>query len=474
MPSQNKAIMNKATNISRRKFLGKSCAAVGYTTLFSSLINLKAFAAAALDNSSLQAGDYKALVFVMLGGGNDSYNMLIPRGTAEYNEYAITRSNLAIDQSSILPINPITTDGRLFGLHPNMSDIQQLFENNKLAFLSNVGTLVEPTTKIAFQNSTVQKPLGLFSHADQQQQWHTGRSHERTNIGWGGRIADLIQSMNSNENISMNISLEGINVFQYGQEVIPYVINGEGSIGIRDYDATDPFSLLRTSALNSMMDRDYQDIYKNTYINTIKTSNDSSIEFQNAIDAIPEFTSSYPDDYFSEQLRMVAKTIAARETLGFSRQIFYVQLNGWDHHDELLINQGNLLTRLNAGLKYFNDVIEELGISDEVTTFSISDFGRTLTSNGNGTDHAWGGNVMMMGGSVIGKDMYGNYPSLALDSNLDLGDGVLIPTTATDMYFAELAQWFGVSNNDINMIFPNLSNFYDTNSGVPPIGFMNI
>lgn len=467
--------MKKPTNISRRKFLGKSCAAVGYTTMFSSLINLKAMAAAALDNSSTPlAGDYKALVFVMLGGGNDSYNMLIPRGNTEYNEYAVTRSNLAIPQASILPINPITTDGRLFGLHPAMTDLQQLFESNKLAFLSNVGTLVEPTTKADFQNHTVQTPLGLFSHADQQQQWHTGRAHERTNIGWGGRIADLIQSMNSNTDFSMNISLAGTNIFQYGQQVIPYVINNQGSIGIRDYNATDPFSQLRATALNSMMDRDYQDIYKNTYINTVKTSNEASISYQNAVDAIPDFATPYPDTDFAGQLRMVAKTIAARESLGFSRQIFYVELNGWDHHDELLINQENLLGTLNSGLKYFNDVIEELGVSNEVTTFSISDFGRTLTSNGNGTDHAWGGNVMMMGGSVIGKDMYGNYPTLALNSNLDLNDGVLIPTTATDMYFAELAKWFGVSNSDINMIFPNLSHFFDTNSGNNPIGFMNM
>ncbi len=467
--------MNKSILTSRRKFLGNSCAAIGYTTLFSSLINLKAFAAATLDNSStIAAGDYKALVFIALAGGNDSFNMLIPRGNTEYGEYAATRSNLAIPQNDILPINPITTDGRLFGLHPSMTGIQNLFENNKLAFLSNVGTLVEPTTKTGFENGTAQRPLGLFSHADQQQQWQTGRPHERSNIGWGGRIADLIQSMNSNDSISMNISLEGINLFQYGQEVIPYVINNEGSIGIRDYNATDPFSLLRTTALNSMLDKDYQDVFKNTYVNTIKSSNDSSIAFQNAVDAIPEFNAAYPDDYFSGQLRMVAKTIAARDTLGFSRQIFYVQLGGWDNHDELLINQNNLLTTLNNGLKYFNDVMEELGVSDKVTSFSISDFGRTLTSNGNGTDHAWGGNVMMMGGAVKGKDMYGNYPPVVLNSAINIYDSILIPTTATDLYFAELAQWFGVSNSDLNMIFPNLSNFYDTNSGVPPIGFMNI
>ena len=458
-------------NISRRNFIGKSCAAMSYATLFSSLVNLKTFAAAALDNSSLLDGDYKALVFVMQSGGNDSFNMLIPRGTTEYAEYALSRSDIAIPQGDLLAINPITTDGRTFGLHPELTALQNLFENNKLAFISNVGTLVEPTTKTQFQEGTVQTPLGLFSHSDQQQQWHSGRPHERTNIGWGGRIADLVQSMNSNDSISMNISLQGTNIFQYGQEVIPYVINNEGSIGIRDYGEFDPFNILRTQALNTMMERDYEDVFKNTYINTVKASNESSIEFQEAIDAVSEFATVIPEgNSLAEQLRMVAKTIAARDTLGFQRQVFFVEASGWDHHNELLISHADLLQEFNEALGYFNDLTEELGVLDNVTTFSISDFGRTLSSNGNGTDHAWGGNVMVMGGAVNGKDMYGSYPSLDLASDLSLYDrGILIPTTPIDKYFAELATWFGVSATDVNMIFPNLANFDDT-----PLGFMNI
>jgi len=411
----------------------------------------------------------------MLHGGNDSFNMLIPKGNTEYNEYAVTRSNLAIPQNDIIQINPLTTDGRVFGVHPVMADMQQLFENNNLAFISNVGTLIEPSTKSELLNGSVQTPLGLFSHSDQQQQWHTGRPHERTNIGWGGRIADLVQSMNSNQNISMNISLQGTNIFQRGDQIIPYTISNNGSIGISGYGGQNGFDQLRTDALNSMMDRDYQDIYKNTYINTIKSSNESSQEFQAAIDAVPEFSTNLPEyNNLASQLRMVAKTIAARDSLGFSRQIFYVEAQGWDHHDELIINHANKLAEVNSALKYFNDVMNELNTNDSVTTFSISDFGRTLTSNGNGTDHAWGGNAFVMGDSVLGKEIYGDYPTLALNSDLDLNDGVIIPTTAADLYMAELALWFGVSYSDLNTIFPNLSNFYDTNSGIPPIGFMNI
>ncbi len=464
--------MKTKESLSRRKFIGLSCAAAGYTTLFSSLISTKALAGALASSGHFAAGDYKALVFLMLHGGNDSYNMLMPRGANEYSEYAVTRSNLAIPQSEILSINPITSDGRLFGLHPALVDLRNLFENQKLAFLSNVGTLVEPSTKAELLNGTVRAPLGLFSHSDQQRQWQTGRPHERGNIGWGGRIADLTHTLNENQRISMNISLEGINLFQYGQTVVPYVINDSGSIGIRDYNSQDPFSQLRRVALDSMLEHDYQDVFKNTYASTVRTSNESSLEFQSAIDAVPEFSTPYIENELSAQLRMVAKTIAARETLGFSRQIFFVQLNDWDNHDELLIKHAGNLAKVNQAVNYFVSVMEELGISEKVTTFSISDFARTLTSNGNGTDHAWGGNVFIAGGAVAGKDMYGSYPTLALNSALDLNDGVLIPTTPTDLYFAELAQWFGVPSSELEIILPNLSNFYNTSSGVPPIGFM--
>lgn len=470
--------MTKKKNaISRRKFIGDSCAALGYTTLFSSLINLKAMAAAAMDNSAIipYGGDYKALVCLMLSGGNDSFNMLIPRGNSEYNEYATTRSNLAIPQNNILPINPNTSDGRTFGLHPELADMQQLFEGGNLAFLSNVGTLIEPSTKDDIKNNVVKTPLGLFSHSDQVQQWQTGNPGERTNIGWGGKIADLVQSMNSNDTISMNISLRGTNIFQRGDQITPYTIKNSGSVGISGYDGNGFFNELKTQALKSMMEKDYQDIYKNTYINTVKASNDANLAFQEAVDGVQEFITPLPEDNnLAEQLRMVAKTIGAKDTLGFSRQIFFVEIGGFDNHDELLINHGSNLKEVNDALSYFNSLMFELNMNDCVTTFSVSDFARTLTSNGNGTDHAWGGNAFMMGGAVNGREIYGDYPTLALDSELDLRSGIIVPTTAADLYMAELALWFGVSTSDLNTILPNLSNFYDTNSGTPPLGFMNM
>ncbi|NNK80213.1 MAG: DUF1501 domain-containing protein, partial [Flavobacteriales bacterium] len=328
-----------------------------------------------------------------------------------------------------------------------------------------------------FQSGTHPLPLGLFSHSDQAQQWQTGRPDERSATGWGGRMSDLIQSMNTNENISMNISLSGTNIFQRGQETIEFAISSQGSLGIAGYGNDWIGNELRTQAIDNMLDQSYADIYKNTYVNTIRQSRDASIEFQEAIDAVPEFDHQFANYELSERFRMIAKTIAARETLGFQRQIFFVNYDGWDHHDEVLENQAGMLAEVSAALGDFNAVMEELEVSECVTTFSISDFARTLTSNGNGTDHAWGGNAFFMGGAnVNGGNMFGSYPSLAqgFGNPLDLGDGTLIPTTSAAEYLAELGLWFGVSPSQVDEIFPSLANFYDTSSPDLPLGFLNL
>lgn len=273
--------------------------------------------------------------------------------------------------------------------------MRKMFESGNLAFLSNVGTLIEPSTKSDIKNNVVKTPLGLFSHSDQVQQWQTGNPGERSNIGWGGKIADLVQSMNSNDAISMNISLRGSNIFQRGDQITPYTIKNSGSVGISGYGGNGFFNELKTEALNSMLEKDYQDIYKNTYKNTVKASNDANLAFQEAVDGVQEFITPLPEENnLAEQLHMVAKTIGARDTLGFSRQIFFVEIGGFDNHDELLINHGSNLKEVNDALNYFNSLLFELNMNDCVTTFSISDFSRTLTSNGNGTDHAWGGNAL--------------------------------------------------------------------------------
>lgn len=460
----------------RRDFIKKLGILALGTSSLSSVAKLKAINSAFLNNSSAADDEYKALVCFFQTGGNDSFNMVIPRGNPEYNEYAATRSNLSIPQDQILNINPLTSDGKQYGFHPSFIDIQQLFNDNKLAIINNIGSLVVPTTKNEYRNNSVQLPLGLFSHSDQIQQWQTASPHLRTPYGWGGAIANLLQSTNTNENVSMNISTSGTNVFQYGKNIVEYSISPYGgSEGITGYDkeTQNGFNHLRTRAIDQMLDRNYEDIFKETYAKTLKSARDGGIEFKQAIDGVNELSTEFSNNYISQSFNIIAKTIQARETLGFKRQIFFVEYGGWDHHDNLILGQANKLTIVNNAFNEFAQALEEIGVFNNVTTFSISEFARTLASNGNGSDHAWGGNVMLMGGSVNGGDFYGNYPSLELGNNLEIGGGVLIPTMANDLYFAELALWFGVNKSDLSTLFPNIGNFYDTSSSSHPIGILN-
>jgi len=458
-------------NYSRRKFLGSlPCLALGTSTLYSSLINLKAMNAI-MGTSNTTGGDYKALVCVMLSGGNDSYNMIIPRGNAEYNEYAAVRSNLAIPQDQILPIDPEVTDGRDFGLHPSMPAIRDLFEQGNLAFVNNVGTLIEPVSKSNYQNGNVKLPLGLLSHIDQAMHWQTAFPQDRSDKGWGGKIADILKSQNDDNGVSMNISLGGNNIYQRGESTTEYAINQDGGVSIFGWDINEPFANLMQDDITDMMSQNYEDIFRDSYKSTLKRSVDSNQIFNEAI-ANVAITTPFSNTGLSQNMRMVAQSIAAREQLGARRQIYFVELGGFDNHDELINNQANLLQVLNNAFSEFYAATEELNIADCVTTFTISDFARTLTSNGNGTDHAWGGNALVMGGAVNGKKMYGDYPALNLGSSLEVGNGILIPTTSADSYFAELALWFGISPNDLSLIFPNIGNFYNTSSGENPLGFL--
>lgn len=469
---------HKKKHFSRREFLGTaSCAAVGTTTFFSTLFNLGMANAMAAPSSRTFSGggnsDYKALVCILLAGGNDSFNMLVPRGVTEHAEYANTRSNLALARNTLLPINPLTYNTQQLGLHPSMPEAQSIFEAGRLAFVSNVGTLVEPTTKAAYQNGSAMLPSGLLSHSDQIQQWQTSVPQSRNANGWGGRMADILQSMNSNQDISMSISLSGRNVFQSGTNTAEYTITSEGSKGIIEYGDTDFYNQLRTTAINSLLEQNYQDIFKKTYADVTKTAQDNHGLFSSAVNNI-NLTTAFSTSELSQSMQMIAKTIAARDTLGMSRQTFFVSFGGWDHHDEVLNAQNAMLGVVSKALGEFDAAMTELGVQNNVTTFTISDFARTLTSNGNGTDHAWGGNVMVMGGDVKGKEIYGAYPSLALNTSLDIGDGVLIPSMSTDEYFAELALWFGVQPTDLPVIFPNIGKFYSHSSGMQPVGFMTI
>jgi len=462
---------------SRRQFIKEfGLGALGLTTA-SSVTQLKAINAAYLNNSANELNsDYKAIVCFFLAGGNDSFNMLVPRGNPEYDEYAVTRSDLALSQNELLPITPVTSDGRQYGLNPAMINIHQLFNTGKVSFINNVGPLIEPTTKSSYQNGSAPVPLGLFSHSDQLKNCQTGLPHVRTHFGWGGRMADLLNSMNSNRNVSMNISLAGTNIFQYGETLVEFAIDPfDGSPGITGYDPLSTgFDANRTEGIDLLLGVEHSDMYKKTYTDILKRSLEGSIEFRAAMEQIGSLNTFFSDNRISQSFKRITEVIMARDILGFKRQIFFVRMGGWDMHGELLNSHERNLTVVDNALGEFANGLDETGMFDAVTTFTISDFGRTLTSNGNGSDHAWGGNALVMGGDVRGGDMYGTYPSLALGGALDVHNGVLIPTTPNDSYFAELALWFGVSLSDLSTLFPNIGNFYDTGSSAAPLGFMNI
>lgn len=470
--------------INRRQFLGQaSCAAVGSSSLFSTLLNLRMTGSAAAEallpsrSASLAAAgnDYKALVCIFLAGGNDSFNMLVPRDNANYNEYAAIRADLALPKGDLLPIYQVNGDGREYGIHPAMPEVAQMFNNGRLVFVANVGTLVEPTTKAGIESGLATLPLGLYSHSDQVMHWQTSVPDKRTGFGWGGRTADLLHAANSNNTISMNISLAGTNLFQTGTTMTEYSIVPWDNGAIQVYGHDDIWwsrHVLQNAAIESMLDLAYQNLFEQTFVNNTRSAIDGADLFATAIQGVTPFATQFSDNELSNSLAMVAKTIAARQTLGFQRQTFFVMLGGWDHHDEVLNNQMAMLSVVSKAMQEFDSALTELGVQNQVTTFTASDFGRTLTSNGQGSDHAWGGNHMVMGG-VNGRKIYGRYPSLYQDNPLDTGRGRLIPTTACDAYFAELALWFGVAPSELATVFPNIGRFYDPISGPHmPIGFL--
>lgn len=467
--------------ISRRKFLRQAgCTGMGTATFLSSYNSLSLINKL-IGTSSAPPSDYKALVCILLAGGNDSYNMLVPKGNSEYSEYAATRGNLALQQNELLAINPNTGQGKDLGVHPDMPDVQQLFENGNLAFVANAGTLVEPVPNAtAFNSGNYELPLGLYSHSDQIQQWQTAFPQNREAIGWGGKMADLLKTMNTSQNISMNISLSGRNVFQSGNTVLEYSISNEGD-GVSGIREIVPHWYSNNGFMNRMRNQVVKDLatemYANVFQETLGTVSNQTLEtfeeFKLAVSGV-NINTDFSGHYTSQNMKMMARVIGARNELGMNRQTFFMNMGGWDHHDDVLPSQQVMLGQLNNAISEFYTSLEELGVEDKVTIFTISDFGRTLTSNGNGSDHAWGGNTIVAGGAVNGKDIYGSYPDLHLSGNplVVSNRGNLIPTTAADLYFAELALWFGVQPSDLPLILPNISNFYNINSGVNPLGFL--
>jgi uncharacterized protein (DUF1501 family) len=459
--------MKSPRKISRRKFIQQAnCAAVGSISLFSSLFTLRLTAGAA---SAQQFGGYKALVCLFLSGGNDSFNMLIPRQQEAYDEYLTVRSTLGLAQNTLLPITSTGQDYSEFGLHPNLPVLQSLYNSGNAAFVSNIGTLVEPTTLAQYQNKSTSLPTGLFSHADEKLHWQTvvpqiaGSGPK----GWAGRMADCMDQANNNGAIAMNVSLAGTNVLQSGNSTVPYITSPGGAVVLNGY-GSDP---TLDAVINDALSQEYRNLYQKTLASNTRGSIDTAIAFESATNGV-SLTESFPDSKTGEQLEAVARIMAARGPLSMNRQVFFVNRGGWDHHKEVLTNQEELFSELNAAIEAFWAELGHLGLQDDVVLFTASDFGRTLTSNGLGSDHAWGGNHFVIGGGVNGGQIYGQYPVLGRGGPLDIGRGRLLPTTSIDAYQGELASWCGVPPDELGTVFPNAINFYDPVSTPYPLGFL--
>ena len=406
--------------------------------------------------------DYKALVCLFLHGGNDSFNMLVPRSNAEYAVYAQSRQNMAVAQQDLLPINPLTPDGAEYGLHPSMPGVQGLFEQGRLAFVNNIGPLVEPTSRTDFLNKSVLLPPQLFSHNDQQDQWHSLRGATVSNTGWAGRMADIIRDRVAGQQIATNVSLHGASLYQSAEETVAYVMGSNGPIAFAGFsnsgDPNDIFYQQRL-AFERVLGAAYGTVYERGFAEVQRRAVASVDRVNAALEQAPVLNTVFPQSDLGNQLQTVARLIAVKDELAMERQIFLVEKGGFDSHDDQLQNQPLLLGDVSAAVSAFQDALAEVGMADSVTLFTQSDFGRTLTSNGDGTDHAWGGVQFVMGSAVAGRELYGLYPNLALGSEFDVGGGRFIPTTSADQYAATLARWFGIEETDIPSVAPNIGNF---------------
>jgi uncharacterized protein (DUF1501 family) len=343
------------------------------------------------------------------------------------------------------------------------------------AIVANVGPLIEPVTKAQFQAKSVRLPPQLFSHNDQQDQWHSLKGQVTATSGWGGRIADVITGPNVPaplvQPLAVNLSLNGQSLFQTGLATAPYTMGATGPVELFGLEGNDPLSLARRAAFDAVLGASVPTVYERAYARVQQSARRSAGTIGAALAAVRSpnaapFTTAFPASPLGTQLRTVAEMIAARDALQVNRQIFFVATGGFDTHDAQVADQPGLLGNVSRCLSAFYRATAEMGVASMVTTFTQSDFGRTLTSNGDGTDHAWGGNQLVIGGAVAGRRIYGRYPLLRIDGPEDVGGGRMIPAVSCDQYAATLASWFGVPDARLAAVAPHIGNFAERDLGL--------
>jgi uncharacterized protein (DUF1501 family) len=451
--------------ISRRNFIAHA-GALGAAGLVG---NLSQWGIRAASAQSL--GDYKALVCVFLFGGNDSNNTVIPYDDyGSYSAVRTTASNINIPKELLLQISPPRA-GAKFGLHPNLGPLQTLFNAGKLAVIVNAGPLLAPLTKAQYQ-AGVDRPLNLFSHSDQQNEWQGLIDGMAIRTGWGGRVGDKINAVNQGAVVPTIVSVSSASLITQGMIVSPFVLPASGGV-LLSGTGTDAISLARINGVHQMLSA----VSSNNIVDDAAAVLSSAITTGDAISPVLATTSPIITAAFNGlntgialQLKQIARVIEARSMFGAKRQFFFASLGGFDTHGDELNVQGGLLAQLAPALKAFYDATVALGVDDKITTFTHSDFSRTFIANSTrGTDHAWGAHHFVIGGAVRGGDFYGTFPDLSVRGGDDSGtNGAWLPTISVDQIGATLATWFGVGSPDLDYIFPNLSRFSTAN-----LGFLN-
>lgn len=441
----------------RRKFLQLGCktiAAAGLATTTSARL------------SHAASDDYRALVCINLQGGNDGFNMLAPRSGAAYREYANDRGHLAINADDLIAIDPISANTTPAGLHPNMAALKPLFNQGHLCFQANVGTLIEPVSAEDVRNKNAKLPQQLFSHHDQARQWQQLDHLNDAYSGWGARATDMLANLQANPNLTA-ISLDGSNDWLNGGEQSPFNVSADG---IKSYSGMDNLDSSwqepRRQAFVALLHQRYGNLFAQEYADLQTRALVLSANIGAALNKLGELQTPVPvDNELATQLSMVAKLIAIKDEFRMTRQLYYVNLSGFDTHDNQLDEQPELFSKLSTALAFFHEALAEIGQLNNVTSFTTSDFGRTVTSNGDGTDHGWGNHHIVMGGSVAGADIYGTIPRITVDGPDDARNGRIVPTTAASQYAATSLRWLGMNETQLDELLPTLRNFNQRDLG---------
>ena len=483
----------------RREFLIKSSCALSMTALATQMRHFGLMSAMAQKadketKTSSVPNDYRALVCIFLLGGNDGNNTVIPlHGDANLSNYELysslrSQQGLAFNQNIPLPFSVPRAGNLTYGFHPAFGvgntngGLYGLWGQNKLAIVTNVGTLVRPTTKAQIYDPTHPKPYNMYSHSDQAAQQQSARSDEQIFTGWGGRLSDRQTATDNPASlIPMITSIAGAQLFTAGQTTLPLAIVGAPTplnqvLNPQGYDASAD-SQAQYAAFNSLRNQDLS----SELVAAASHITNQAITVNSSLQTSQEVTVAFPNSNIGNQLKQVARLIKKRTDLSVNRQIFFCQIDGFDTHNLQHPTQTRLLAQMSQAMRSFYDEMVVQGLGDKVTQFTLSDFNRTMNPAGSGaavgSDHAWANHHFVVGGGVTGSDFYGintsngtPYPTLNLDGPDDAESGTgargrYIPTASVEQYAATLARWFGLPESQMVNVFPKISNFSTTNLG---------